>query len=110
MNGNPKEKSHRLYVRVSKKEKELIDSHAKACGLSTAEYLRKRALGYSPRAVQPDVFFDLYSELCDLYNSGGGISEQSEAALLDLIDRIHSELLLPGKEKLSKWQPPDSGL
>ena len=59
MNRNPKEKPHRLYMRVSPKEKQQIESLAKACGLSTAEYLRKRALGYAVKAVIPDAFYFL---------------------------------------------------
>ena len=40
-----------LFIRVSEKEKNIIEQNAKKCGLSISEYLRQRALGYMPRAV-----------------------------------------------------------
>ena len=79
----------------------------------------QRALGYEPRTVQPDVFFDFYNKLCQLCNSSE-ITPETENKLLALIDEIHSELLLPEKETITQikngtevndeWQPPDSGL
>lgn len=57
MNRNPKEKPCRLYLRVSSHEKKKITDLAESCGLSTAEYLRKRALGYAVKAVVPDDFY-----------------------------------------------------
>ncbi len=68
----------------------------------------QRALGYEPRTVLPDVFFDFYNKLCELCNSPD-ITLETESKLLALIDEIHSELLLPRKEDVRKWQPPDSG-
>lgn len=46
-----------LFIRVSEKEKNLIERNAERCDLSVSEYLRQRALGYMPRAVLPEVFF-----------------------------------------------------
>jgi NAD-dependent SIR2 family protein deacetylase len=60
--------------------------------------------------ANPDVFYDLYSKLCDICNADELSSPETEKALLDLIDRMHSELLLPRKESLNKWQQQDSGL
>ncbi len=68
---------------------------AKRCGLTLSKYLVKRALGYEPRAVPPDAFYDFYGELCKLSNSE--LSPETEEKLLTLIDEIHSELLLPGR-------------
>ena len=39
-----------------------------------------------------------------------GFTPEAENKLLSLIDEIHTELLLPRKEDMRKWQPPDSGL
>lgn len=50
-------KNKNLFIRVSEKEKLLIERNAEKCGLSVSEYLRQRALGYMPRAVLPEVFF-----------------------------------------------------
>ena len=63
-----KEKSTRLYLRVSPQEKEKIDGLAKSCGLSTAEYIRRRALGFMPKTSVPDSFFSLTARLSELLN------------------------------------------
>ena len=60
-------KNKNLFIRVSEKEKTIIEQNAKKCGLSVSEYLRQRALGYMPRAVLPEIFFsfnDKLNELC----------------------------------------------
>ncbi|MCI2989265.1 DUF1778 domain-containing protein [[Clostridium] innocuum] len=109
MNRNPKEKFARIEIRVKPKEKDKIKRLAEKCNLSVSEYVVQRALGYEPRTVLPDVFFDFYNKLCELCNSSE-ITPEAESKLLVLIDGIHSELLLPRKENMRKWQPPDSGL
>lgn len=118
MNKNPKEKLARIEIRVKTKEKERIKRLAEKCNLSVSKYVVQRALGYTPRTVQPDVFFDLYNKLCELCNSLE-ITPETESRLLALIDEIHSELLLPEKETEkqikngievnNEWLPPDSG-
>ena len=50
-------KNKNLFIRISEKEKNLIERNAEKCGLTVSEYLRQRALGYMPRAVLPEVFF-----------------------------------------------------
>ena len=109
MNKTPKEKPCRLYLRVSPTEKKKITDIAKCCGIPVAEYLRKRALGYEPRVLHPDAFYVFYEKLCELCNADNLLLPATQSALLELIDRIHSELLLPGKEDLKKWRPQDSG-
>ena len=39
-------KNKNLFIRVSQKEKNIIELNAEKCGLSVSEYLRQRALGY----------------------------------------------------------------
>ena len=109
MNRNPKEKLARIEIRVKPKEKEKIKQLAEKCNLSLSEYVVQRALGYAPRTVQPDVFFDFYNKLCELCNTAE-LTPTTESKLLLLIDEIHSELLLPRKEDMRKWQQQDSGL
>ena len=109
MNRNPKEKFARIDIRVNQKDKDKIKRFAEKCNLSISEYLVQRALGYEPITVLPDVFFDFYNKLCDLCNTAG-FTPETENKLLSLIDEIHSELLLPQKEDMRKWRPPDSGL
>ena len=107
LNRNEKEKTARIEIRVRPKNKNRIEKLAERCGLSVSEYMVKRALGYEPRAVQPDAFFAFYQELCKL--SDREMSQETERRLLDIIERIQLELLLPGKEAVP-WQPPGSGL
>ena len=109
MNRNPKEKFARIDIRVNQKDKDKIKQLAEKCNLSVSEYVVQRALGYEPRTVLPDVFFDFYNKLCEVCNAAE-ITLETESKLLALIDEIHSELLLPRKEDMRKWQPPDSGL
>lgn len=119
MNRNPKEKCARIDIRVKAKDKEKIKRIAEKCNLSISEYVVQRALGYEPRTVLPDVFFDFYNKLCELCNTVG-FTPETENKLLSLIDEIHSELLLPEKETVKQikngievsdeWQQQDSGL
>lgn len=119
MNRNPKEKFARIEVRVKSKDKEKIKRIAEKCNLSVSEYVVQRALGYAPKMVQSDAFFDLYNKLCELCNAAE-FTPAIENKLLSLLDEIHSELLLPEKETVKqikngievndKWQPPASGL
>ena len=118
MNRNPKEKLARIEIRVKPKEKEKIKQIAEKCNLSLSEYVVQRALGYEPRTVLPDVFFDFYNKLCEVCNAAE-ITPEAESRLLLMIDEIHSALLLPEKETVkqiksgievnNEWQPPDSG-
>ncbi len=118
MNRNPKEKLARIEIRAKPKEKEKVKWLAEKCNLSVSEYVVQRALGYEPRTVLPDAFFDFYNKLCELCNSGN-LTPETESKLLTLIDKIHSELLLSQKETIkqikngievnNEWQPPDSG-
>ena len=101
MNKNTKEKFARIEIRVNQKDKDKIKQLAEKCNLSVSEYLVQRALGYEPRTVQPDVFFDFYNKLCQLCNSSE-ITPETENKLLALIDEIHSELLLPEKETVKQ--------
>ena len=107
-------KNVRIVSRVSETEKKKIESLADKCGLSISEYVRKRALGYEPKTVLPDVFFNFYEKLCELINSLND-NELKEKAL-NLFDEIHNEFFKEKKqtakqirEEIQKWQPPDFG-
>ena len=109
-----KEKSTRLYLRVSPQEKEKIDGIAKSCGLSTAEYLRSRALGYIPKSSVPDSFFFFFSRLSELLNRD--LSPAMETAALKLFDEIHAAITESPKQtaaairrEAAQWQAQDSG-
>lgn len=109
MNKTPKEKSAQILIRAKPKEKEKIKSIAAKCNLPVSEYMLQRALGYEPRTLHYDTFYVFYEKLCELCNAEDLLLPATQSALLELIDRIHSELLLPGKEDLKKWRPQDSG-
>lgn len=115
MNRNPKEKPIRLYIRVSPQEKRKIDNLAKTCGLSTAEYLRKRALGFVPKPAIPDAFYIFNEKLCELLNCE--LSPETEAAALKLFDNIYAKIIDTPKQtaqqmrkEVTEWQAPDFGL
>ncbi|MDD4495483.1 MAG: hypothetical protein PHV32_14285 [Eubacteriales bacterium] len=110
----------RIEARVSLVQKKKIAQLAEKCGLPQSEYIRQRALGYSPRTVLPDAFYSFRAKLCELCNSiDGKVSGEAEEKLLNLIDDIRIELLLSEKETVAQiktglegdkeWQPQDSG-
>lgn len=86
----------RLEVRLSEDDKAAIRVRAKACGLSQSEYIRKRALGYAPRAAPTESLHDLASALCEIANQN--MSKETEAMLLSLLERIRKELFGYGKD------------
>lgn len=93
-------KNKNLFIRVSEKEKNLIERNAEKCGLSVSEYLRQRALGYISRAILPEVFFsfnDKLDELCVAVE--GKITADTEERIIALIDSITEELILPKRER-----------
>ena len=107
----------RIEARVTLQQKEEIVRIANKCRLPLSEYIRQRALGYSPCALQPDIFYEFYNKLCELCNS---IDDgDTEEKLLRLIDDIRLELIFPRKESIAaiksglerdeKWLPRDSG-
>ena len=112
-----KDKNERIEARVTPSDKKKIIRLAECCGLSQSEYLRQRALGYAPRAVQPDVFFDFNQTLCRLCDEvTDKVSPDIERLLLDVVEQIQTQLILPGKsttkqicKEVAEWQPPDSG-
>ena len=95
-----KEKLKSIYVRVTEKEKKRIKSKADKCGLPISEYVRKRALGYSPKALLPDTFYVFSERLGALYEQlkiQGADSLRED--VLNLLDEIQKELLFPEKSK-----------
>ena len=114
MNRNPKEKTCRLYLRVSPTEKKKITELANCCGIPVAEYLRKRALGYAVKAVVPDAFYVFNEKLSELLNRD--LSPETEAAALKLFDDIYAEIIDTPKQtarqirkEVEQWQVPASG-
>ena len=109
MNRNPKEKPCRLYLRVSLQEKKKITELAESCGIPVAEYLRKRALGYTVKSVIPDAFYVFNEKLSELLNRE--LSPETEAAALKLFDNIYAEIIDTPKQtarqirkEVAQWQ------
>ena len=115
---NKNQKDTRMYLRVTQPDKKQIVRLAEICGLSQSEYIRQRTLGYAPRTVQPDVFFDFYQTLCRLCDEvADKVSPETERKLLEVVDEIQQRLLLPEKsstaqihKEMMTWQPLASGL
>ena len=111
------DKNARIELRVTQSEKNRIARLAESCGLSQSEYVRQRTLGYAPRTVLPDVFFDFYQMLCRLCDEvADKVSPETERRILETVDEIQRQLLLPEKssakqirEEVATWQPQASG-
>ena len=105
-------KKARIELRVTQSEKNRIARLAESCGLSQSEYVRQRTLGYAPRTVLPDVFFDFYQTLCRLCDEvADKVSPETEQSLLATVDEIQQRLLLPEKstttqihKEMMTWQ------
>ena len=94
-----KERKAQLKTRVTEKEKLRIENKAKKCGLPVSEYLRKRALGYSPKALLPESFYEFTEKLGVLYEALGVLnSTELQAEVLKLLDEIYAKLLTPGRK------------
>ena len=111
------DKNARIELRVTQSEKDKMARLAESCGLSQSEYIRQRTLGYSPRTVLPDVFFDFYQTLCRLCDEvADKVSPETERKLLEVVDEIQQRLLLPEKsttaqirKEMMTWQQQASG-
>lgn len=111
------DKKVRIELRVKQSEKEKISKLAESCGLTQSEYVRQRALGYAPRTVLPDVFFQFYQTLCRLCDEvADKVSSDTERRLLETVDEIQRQLLLPEKsstaqirKEMMTWQQLASG-
>ena len=111
------DKKARIELRVTQSEKNRIARLAESCGLSQSEYVRQRTLGYAPRTVLPDVFFDFYQMLCRLCDEvADKVSPDTERKMLETVDEIQRQLLLPEKsttaqirKEMMTWQQQASG-
>ena len=98
-----KERANSIYVRVTEKEKIRIKNKADKCGLTISEYLRKRALGYSPKALLPESFYEFSGKLSNLYEQlDKSYSTELEERILSLIDEIQLKLLAPERKEIDE--------
>lgn len=97
------ERANSIYVRVTEKEKIRIKNKAYKCGLTVSEYLRKRALGYSPKALLPESFYEFSDKLGEIYEQlNKGYNTEVEERVLSLIDEIQLKLLTPERKKVDE--------
>lgn len=99
-------KDHRITARVTVKEQVRIAALAKQCGLSQTEYIRQRALGYTPKAAPSELFFRFCEKADALLEQAP--SPEVHRATLELFRETERLLLAPGKEVVCRWQPPNS--
>ena len=86
----------RLDIRLTQKEKAQVRRIAARCGLSLSEYLRQRALGYAPRELPSEALQALRRELSAFRRDG--LSGQSEEAVGKLLNDMRDALILPGRD------------
>jgi hypothetical protein len=86
-----------INIRTTPKEKAVFEHHAKKCGLSLSEYLRKLANGHEPKALPPLEYQKIYTLLTDIYvdwmSSGDKVSANY---LLSVVKEMQAAL---GPEK-----------
>ncbi len=87
-----KERTRSIYTRTTPAEKQQIEYKARKCGLSVSEYVRQRCLGYAPREIPPDIYYEFCRKLDEARRLGSG------DAILSLLDDIRQELVLPGRD------------
>ena len=86
------ERSNSIYTRVTPQEKQKITDKARKCGLTLSEYIRQRCLGYAPREVPPNIYYDLCAKLDEARNSG------NDADVLDVLDKLRETVIQPGRD------------
>lgn len=103
-----------IFFEATEAQKRKIKKNAALCGMRQGEYILRRALGYEPKAVQPDAFYHFHRDLCVFLNKE--LTPETESAALNLFDKIYAELIDDRKQppneiirEVTQWQPPDFG-
>ena len=108
-----------IFFTCTEAQKKQIKRIAKVCGMRQGEYILKRALGYEPKAVLPDVFFQFHDKLCKVLEMP--LTPETEKAALRIFDEIYAQLIDSKKQTTAEislemkagdasWQQSDSGL
>ena len=82
-----------IYTRVTPQEKKRIASNARKCGLSVSEYIRQRSLGFSPREMPPQAYYDM----CSLLEEAMVLPE-GERMIPGILNELRETILLPGRD------------
>lgn len=88
------EKSKQIYVRVSPQEKKRIAANAEKCKLSVSEYIRQRSLGFAPREVPPQAYYDI----CSMLEYAMTETENGNAMIPGILNELRETILLPGRD------------
>ena len=110
-----KKSKNGIFFEATDAQKRKIKKNAALCGMRQGEYILRRALGYEPKAVQPDVFYHFHRDLCVFLNKE--LTPDMETVALKLFDEIYAELIDDRKQppneiirEVTSWLPPDYGL
>lgn len=87
------DKTKQIHARVTPQEKKRIAANAKKCGLSVSEYIRQRCLGFAPREIPPQVYYDMCSMLEDAL-----MMPEGEKMIPDILSELRETILLPGRD------------
>ena len=88
------ERTKQIYVRVTPQEKKRIATNAKKCGLSVSEYIRQRSLGFAPREVPPQAYYDM----CSMLEYAMTETENGNAMIPGILNELRETILLPGRD------------
>lgn len=109
-----KKSKNGIFFEATDAQKRKIKKNAALCGMRQGEYILRRALGYEPKAVQPDVFYHFHRDLCVFLNKE--LTPDMETVALKLFDEIYAELIDDRKQppneiirEVTQWQLPDYG-
>ena len=104
-----------IFFEATEAQKKKIKKNAALCEMRQGEYILRRALGYEPKAVQPDAFYHFHRDLCVFLNKE--LTPDMETVALKLFDEIYAELIDDRKQppneiirEVTSWLPPDYGL
>ena len=90
---NMNEKTEQIYMRVTPQEKNRIIANAEKCKLSVSEYIRQRCLGFAPREVPPQAYYDMCSMLEDAL-----VFPEGEKMIPGILKELRETILLPGRD------------
>lgn len=109
-----KTKTARIELRVTPKDKLLIEKNAKMCRLSVNEYVTKRAIGYQPNVFDAEALFVFNERIGEFLNQD--MTPELEAKALKLFDEIYDSFIATHKQTAKEirkenksWQAQDFG-
>lgn len=92
-----KKSKNGIFFEATEAQKRKIKKNAALCGMRQGEYILRRALGYEPKAVQPNALFILLEKIGDLESKSTSVELNAE--IEELLKEITAVLLLPGRER-----------